>query len=78
MVYHQQLVCREGNFGVQLKVEPWWPALKGFHVVALLCAPCYRVPAQYLCESWSAVPPLPSSLVVTLGVLHSYLAVGVL
>ena len=36
-----------------VKVAPWWPTLQGFHAVALLCAPCYRVPAQYLCESWS-------------------------
>ena len=39
----------------------------GFHAVALLCAPPYRVPSQRLYESLSAVPPLPSSLGVTLG-----------
>ena len=54
MVYQQLLVCREGNFAVQLKVAPWWLTLHGYHAVAL-CTPLQnRVPLQYLCESWSA------------------------
>ena len=39
MVYHQLLVCREGNFEVQVKVAPWWPTLHGFHLW-----PCYVHP----------------------------------
>ena len=41
--------------------------MQGFHAVVLLCAPCYRVSTQYLCDSWSAVPPVPSSCVATPG-----------
>ena len=51
---------------INKKVAHWWPILQGFHAIAFLCASRYRVPSQYLCESWSAVPLLPSSLVVTL------------
>ena len=51
MVYHLLLVCREGNFGVQLKVAPWWPTSQSFHAVALLRVPCYGVPMHYLHES---------------------------
>ena len=61
MGYHQLLVRREGNFIVPLKEAPWWPTWQGFHAVALLCAPRYRVPSQYLCESTFAVPLLPST-----------------
>ena len=64
---HQLLVHSIGNFGVQLKETSWWPTLQDFHAVALLCAPHYKVSEQYLCESWSKVPPLPSSCVATLG-----------
>ena len=48
MGYHQLLVCLEGNCVVPLKVAPWWPTSQGFHAVAFLCAPRYRVPPQYL------------------------------
>ena len=70
MGYHQLLVCHEGNFVVPLKVAPWWPTGQGSHAVALLCAPCYRVPSQYLYRR--GVPPLPSSRVATSMVLRSY------
>ena len=70
MVYHQLLVCCEGNFGVQLKVTTWWPTLQNGHAVALLCAPDYhcRIAARLNCvilRSYSCclgiypVPPRP-------------------
>ena len=48
------MVCLEGNFGVQLKVAlvTGGPLNQGIHDVALLCAPCYRVPLQYLYRAW--------------------------
>ena len=50
---------------VQQKVAPWWPTVQCFHAVAMLCESRYRVPVQYLCESWIAVPPLPNSCMTT-------------
>ena len=71
---HGVLVCHEGNFVVPLKVAPWWPTWQGSHAVALLCAPYYRVPSQYLCKSRRGV--LPSSRAATSMVLRSYSAAG--
>ena len=67
VLYHQLLVCREGNFGMQLKQHLRDQLDRMFMLSPLLCAPRYRIPAQYLFQSWIAIPPLPSSCVVTPG-----------
>ena len=60
MVYHQLLVCHEGNIVVPLNVAPWWPTLQGFHgLQGVMCTPHF--------ESSIAVPPLPSNCMATPG-----------